>query len=720
MLTETEKRSVGVWELLVVYVKMKTSTSLDGLFVVGSSIAFVDPGLDTVIFKPWLQVKSVTATESKGSRIFSSRTRSWKFFMFYVGGLTADAVFTRRDGQNVDFSSLIVAYCEAVNKTVDSMRGTRTFDQLFMQSGSSFQTYKQGILIYPDDFSVFAMRFAAELRRTVHDVNDAIEVRFIAYRTGQAMGFEKARPLLIPFYSSEEVEEVVLHICTDYTEEKCLVLFKKKELDHMFGKPALKFFPGAIRGVGNFYYKGQNVGGSTEATLFKFYSFVAKYVNHNNPHPFRASSISGVVFEHSFSDKTKQIERNFFERMEKDIHVVNKFLVAHQHMNCPGRFELLFSSLRPTQECVHEIEMLTREYNQNIICANALLVMSAEDIFYQISSIVIPALNTVSSACQKVRTRLPVTWEEICSVMASEALICFMLYGTILPRSKYKGHPSFLKEKLFPQGLLEDCDNMGAVCMPKNITITPGKRIWFSSNIDVVKNHLPTTTFAAFSLEILEKVQNRQLLQGAKLLAQLVVRSSVFSCNHSMPIAPCEILQSTNRCHGGTEVKAPIRCDHFIQIALNVGFSGAIHRGLWATISSVRKYLYDEDLKNFTTAFTAELENFIASAGLPLGFQLDEKVFYVIVPWNSMTRITQRALRPYHAAFDIIYGKTQRSEELLATVMSLMWQHRNMINLKEVSMEELFTVLNRKLLGEEFHVSYTSPLFVINHIKIKQ
>ncbi len=252
--------------------------------------------------------------------------------------------------QKNEFSIIRECFIKAINYSASKVGCWRhlcckLYEEILKRKGCSCfnNRYIQG---RHDTTTKFGQLFLEKLKQLLRDKlhNKRLDVMFTARDVGQNVSYSRAF-LVLQRYKLKYVKELLIHCSRDYWAPDYALLWDSEHLKSLHKRPKMEYYPGLIKGHGNFYYEYKhNQKTDVEIKLRKYYSQLFKEVDKTGAR--NISPFSQPVLKSFLCEKFNLPKNIDYSKWIECVEGALRLYSDENYMYC--REEIIGSSTKPT------------------------------------------------------------------------------------------------------------------------------------------------------------------------------------------------------------------------------------------------------------------------------------------------------------------------------------------------------------------------------------
>lgn len=256
-----------------------------------------------------------------------------------------------------EFKIIREAFIEAINYSTNKIgcwqhQCCKLYENILKRKGCSCFNNRY-IEARHDTTIKFGQSFFDTLKNTLREKleNNRLDVLFTVRDVGQNVSYSRAF-LILQRYQLKYVKELLIHCSRDYWTPDYALLWDAHYLKSLHHGPKLEYYPGLIKGHGNFYYKHKhNRHEEEEIKLHKYYSQLFKEVDKTGPK--NISPFSRPLLKYYLCEKFNLPKNIDYVKWIECVEGTLSLYSNKNYMYC--REELIGSSIKPSNEKLEQI-----------------------------------------------------------------------------------------------------------------------------------------------------------------------------------------------------------------------------------------------------------------------------------------------------------------------------------------------------------------------------
>lgn len=201
----------------------------------------------------------------------------------------------------------------------------------------------------------FKDKFQTLLREKLR--NNRLDVIFTVRDVGQNLRYSRAS-LILQRYNLKFVKELIIHCSRDYWVPNYALLWDARHLKKLHHRPKMEYYPGLIKGHGNFYYEHKHNGmEEAEIKLRKYYSQLFKEADNKGTRSI--SPFSQAILKNFLCEKYNLAKNIDYKQWLDCVEEILNSYSESNYMYC--REELIGSSMKLSNERLEHILLFFKD-----------------------------------------------------------------------------------------------------------------------------------------------------------------------------------------------------------------------------------------------------------------------------------------------------------------------------------------------------------------------
>jgi hypothetical protein len=443
-------RTLVNWPLQISPIK------IDGLIICSKNFEFFSL-CDTLKIPYPLSVKSLRSNKFKFCQELNRCRWVYQIRLCSVHDMDLCLMFLS-DAGYVSYEMLLREVENCMERTFKDMAQTPS-GNFWIGSNCRKRGKTERSSVYLEDVVTFGEKFMMHLLDIAERFDEIEDVWYVINAMGQTHVASDLCEQFQHIFDLRQADEVVLHTAVDFVMLNHALMWERSAIKDIEGKePSSEYYPMGVSGGGNYYFKinQPQFPGVPAVKLKKMYQDIFKNVHRSykcDP-PFKVSRVGptllrSTIHKHPFPKKLLEDLNGCIEQCDiVRLNVEQMYQADH----LKARLEYIWSTLMPKEDlCYNVVRLMNEELKQKGYGNVGNFIAYEMDSFKgRVHSYLSPPLQTISDHLSR-RMEIgdyTLTTDEYITIAASEAMICFFLYGLAVSTRNEKRHCNLLCSKL--------------------------------------------------------------------------------------------------------------------------------------------------------------------------------------------------------------------------------------------------------------------------------